>query len=98
MTPEEQAEYDAKVEVMDRWNNAIGHSITGLIPANGKGLITARVFYVVRHEDGSESVGNIGIVPEGEMKTAAKLILAIAEVLADVEGNRKHQVVESHKH
>lgn len=93
----DQADYDAKTDEMNRWTQAIGEAVTGVMSHEGQGLVTARVFFVVRHPDGAESVGNLGITPEDEVDTAARLLAIIEELTHDPENNRTFRTVDIHK-
>lgn len=71
-----------------RWNTAIGEALTGVFPADGKGLIAVRVFYVIRHPDGTESAGNLGITPDNEMSAGVNLLGALKDLVEDKQDNR----------
>lgn len=86
-----------KVAEHDRWQVALGEALTPLLSRrdDGSGLVCARVFYMVRHADGKESIAQLGITPETELPTAERLLSLIVRLLDDPEDNWNVREVET---
>lgn len=60
-----------KLEAMRRHSAAFADAMVPLLGENGKGLLMARIFYVIAHPDGTDSGGQIGICQAEEFQGAA---------------------------
>lgn len=88
---------EEKIAEHDGWQAALGQAIQGLLSNRDDrtGLVCARVFYMVRHADGKESIGQLGITPQDEMQTADRMLSLVVRLLADPEENWSARAVDS---
>ena len=90
MTVDKSApDYKAKMAEHEAWQETIGHVITPLHNPDGKRpvLVASRTFYLLRHADGSESIGQIGVTPVGEQAAARLILQRILLTLTNPEDN-----------
>lgn len=85
-------------ETMDlhrKWQRALGELLSPVLAeADKPGLQVARVFYVVKDEDGEQTIGQIGITPEDRTETAYTLLASIITLLSDPNRNNRVELVE----
>lgn len=62
-----------------------------------RGIVAARVFYVVEDETGERTAGQAGITPIGREGDAMLLIRSIMALLLDVEKNAERSLHEGPK-
>lgn len=91
--------YKAKMADHAAWQKTIGHILTPLHTPDAKRpvLVASRTFYLLRHADGSESIGQLGVTPEGERKAASDIIRRILTVMMNPEDNATLQRVEAER-
>jgi hypothetical protein len=71
--------------------NLLHDALVPLLAEDGAGIACLRLFYIARHADGTTSMGQAGLTPEGEVANARKLISNIVTVLLDPEHNAQVQ-------
>lgn len=83
-----------KLEEHNRWQRALYESLSPMVSEGETGIVAARIFYAVRHRDGTMSYAQAGITPEKEQQAARDLVRHLLLILMDMDNNHKIQKLE----